>query len=121
LKKEAAALAKLQFHNMTKDKQLSGIKLKVVLQKKRLGQALNAKEFAVLAGIAYSNSRVWFHIHDFPTFNGVVFWEDFVLWRQRRTGVSSLSNLDKPEKNKSSLEDYHLNLPPKARKILSQA
>jgi hypothetical protein len=121
LEKKAAALAKLQFHNMTKDKQLSGIKLKVVLQKKRLGQALNAKEFAVLAGIAYSNSREWFHIHDFPTFNGVVFWEDFVLWRQRRTGVSSLSNLDKPEKNKSSLEDYHLNLPPKARKILSQA
>jgi hypothetical protein len=51
---------------MAHDKQLFGIKLKVVLQKQRLGQALNAKEFAVLAGISYSTSREWFHMQNFP-------------------------------------------------------
>ena len=105
---------------MAQDKQLSGIKLKVVLQKQRLGQALNAKEFAVLAGISYSTSREWFHIQYFPAFNGVVFWEDFVMWRQRQTGVASLRDADESEKNKSPLKKYDLNLPAKAKKILSQ-
>jgi DNA-binding transcriptional regulator YiaG len=68
---------------MAQNKHLSGIQLKVVRQKQRLGQALNAKEFAVLAGISYSSSREWFHIQNFPTFNGVVFWEGFVMWRQQ--------------------------------------
>ena len=79
---------------MAQDKQLSGIKLKVVLEKQWLGQALNSKEFAVLAGISYSTSREWFHIQNFPTFNGVVFWEDFVMWRQRRTGIASIRDSD---------------------------
>ena len=79
---------------MAQDKQLSGIKLKVVLEKQWLGQALNSKEFAVLAGISYSTPREWFHIQNFPTFNGVVFWEDFVMWRQRRTGIASIRDSD---------------------------
>jgi hypothetical protein len=106
---------------MAKDKQLSGIKLKVVLQKQRLGQALNAKEFAVLAGISYSSSREWFHIQNFPAFNGVVFWEDFVMWRQRRTGVASRRDPDEPEKNKFPLKNCDLNLPVKAQNLLSRA
>ena len=105
---------------MAHDKQLFGIKLKAVLQKQRLGQALNAKEFAVLAGVSYSTSREWFHIQNFPAFNGVVFWEDFVMWRQRRTGVASIRDSDEPEKNKSPLKNYDLNLPAKARNLLSQ-
>jgi hypothetical protein len=111
----------MEFNTMTRDKQLTGIKLQAVLQKQRLGQALNIKLFAVLAGISYSTSREWFQMRNFPALNGRVFWDDFVMWRQRQTGVSSLSNLDKPEKIKSPLEDYHLNLPLKARNILSQA
>ena len=106
---------------MAQDKQLSGIKLKVVLQKQRLGQALNAKEFAVLAGISYSTSREWFHIHNFPTFNGVVFWEDFVMWRQQQTGVANLCDSNESEKNKSAQKNHELNLPVKARNLLSQA
>jgi hypothetical protein len=105
---------------MAHDKQLSGIKLKAVLQKQRLGQALNAKEFAVLAGVSYSTSREWFHIQDFPAFNGVVFWEDFVMWRQRRTGIAGVRDADESGKNKSPLKNYTLNLPAKAKKLLSQ-
>ena len=38
---------------MPQDKQLRSIKRKDVLEKRRLDQALNAKEFAVAAGISY--------------------------------------------------------------------
>jgi hypothetical protein len=62
---------------MQDDKQLRGIRLKDVLEKRRLDQALNAKEFAVLAGISYSIARAWFHLPGFPVFRGVVFWQDF--------------------------------------------
>ena len=70
---------------MSQDKQLSGIKLDDVLRKRRLEQALNAKEFAVLAGVSYSTARVWFRLLGFPVFEGVVFWRDFVNWRTART------------------------------------
>ncbi len=36
---------------MTQDKQLRGVSLETVVEKRRLDQALNAKEFAVLAGL----------------------------------------------------------------------
>ena len=45
---------------MTKDKRLRDIKFADVLEKRRLGQALNMKEFAVLAGISYSAAHEWF-------------------------------------------------------------
>ncbi len=63
------------------DKQLDGITLESVLEKRRLDQALNAKEFAVCAGVSYSTARSWFHLAGFPVFHGVVFWQDFVHWR----------------------------------------
>ena len=43
-----------------------------VLRKRDLGQALNIKEFAVLAGISYSVAREWFQLKGFPRFEGVV-------------------------------------------------
>jgi hypothetical protein len=46
---------------MTRDRQLRSVKLRVVRAKQRQGQALNIKEFAVLAGIARSVAREWFH------------------------------------------------------------
>lgn len=74
---------------MTKDKQLRGIKLGHVLEKRRLGQALNIKEFAVLTGISYSVARDWFQMQGFPRLEGVVFWQDFVAWRNDRNGGSA--------------------------------
>lgn len=65
----------------SQDKQLQGISLEAVLDKRRLDQALNAKEFAVCAGISYSTARSWFHLPGFPVFHGVIFWQDFVQWR----------------------------------------
>jgi hypothetical protein len=44
--------------------------------------ALNAKGFAVLAGISYSLVREWFHLAGFPAVGGMVFRGDFVLWRR---------------------------------------
>ena len=55
--------------------------------KRRLGQALNAKEFAVLAGVSYSAAREWFRLPGFPVFRGVVFWQDFTDWRRARACV----------------------------------
>ena len=75
---------------MTRDKQLLNVALDQVLEKRRLDQALSAKEFAVLAGISYSTARMWFRQPSFPAFCGVVFWQDFVEWRSRKTGLRKL-------------------------------
>jgi hypothetical protein len=71
---------------MTTDKQLRGIELANVLEKRRLDQAFNVKEFAVLAGISYSVAREWFNMKGFPRVQGVVFWQDFVQWRNLQNG-----------------------------------
>ena len=60
----------------------NGVRLERVLEKRRLGQALNAKEFAVLVGISYSAAREWFRTPGFPVFRGYVFWQDFSEWRR---------------------------------------
>lgn len=72
---------------MAHDKQLRSVKLSTVLRRRRLDQALNAKEFAVLAGVSYSTARTWFRQPGFPEICGVVFWTDFELWRRIRNGL----------------------------------
>jgi hypothetical protein len=62
------------------------------------GMRLTQKSSPCLRDISNSTSREWFYIQNFPAFNGVVFWEEFVIWRQRRTGVASLRDSDEPEK-----------------------
>ena len=102
---------------MADDKQLRGIRLEDVLEKRRLDQALNAKEFAVLVGISYSTAREWFHIASFPVFRGVVFWQDFVEWRTGRNNFKGQG-----EKNSHPNDDKTVsNLPPRAEQILRQA
>jgi hypothetical protein len=75
----------------TEDKQLQGITLESVLEKRRLDQALNAKEFAVCAGVSYSTARTWFHLSGFPVIRGVIFWQDFVQWRTTLNGIENHS------------------------------
>jgi hypothetical protein len=102
---------------MRDDKQLHGIQLNDVLKKRRLDQALNAKEFAVLAGISYSTAREWFHAPGFPVFRGVVFWQDFAQWRTGRNNIKGQG-----EKIAQSNDDKLVsNLPPRAEKILRAA
>ena len=69
---------------MGNEKQLGSVKLEEVLRKRELDQALNAKEFAILAGVSYSVAREWFHLQGFPALRGFVFWSDFVEWRRRQ-------------------------------------
>ncbi len=76
---------------MTHDKQLLHVGLDQVLEKRRLDQALNTKEFAVLAGISYSAARTWFRQPGFPAFSGVVFWQDFLQWRNAKIGLRNTS------------------------------
>ena len=73
---------------MAQDKQLYGVSLGDVVKKRRLGQALNAKEFAVMAGISYSAAREWFHSPGFPVFRGLIFWQDFTDWRRAQVHLS---------------------------------
>jgi len=81
--------------SMPDEKQLRVVKLDDVLQKRRLGQALNAKEFAVLAGVSCSTAREWFRLPDFPLLQHVVFWDDFVEWgRSRRASGQPAENPD---------------------------
>jgi len=79
------------------DKQLQGISLQAVLEKRSLDQALNAKEFAVCAGISYSTARKWFRLPGFPGFHGVVFWSDFTQWRAVQSGVSKCTPSQDPD------------------------
>jgi hypothetical protein len=101
------------------DKQLQGIALESVLEKRRLDQALNAKEFAVCAGVSYSTARNWFHLSGFPAFRGVVFWQDFVQWRTGQNGVARLP-VNLSERNGIQAAAA-ASLPPRAARILLEA
>ena len=99
------------------DKQLQRIALDAVLEKRRLDQALNAKEFAVCAGVSYSTARHWFHLPGFPAVHGVVFWPDFVQWRTAQSGLSAPPFPH--EKGETVSVASHL--PPRAVQILHDA
>lgn len=107
---------------MTTDKQLRGIKLANVLKKRELDQALNVKEFAVLAGISYSVAREWFNIKRFPRVQGVVFWQDFVQWRNQQNGNKNLSQNSTLPAIANNSTDFKrpatTGLPPRAAQIL---
>ena len=98
----------------SRDKQLHGIRLDAVMEKRRLDQALNAKEFAICAGVSYSTARIWFHLPDFPAFRGVVFWQDFVHWRSEQHEHKSPSL---PQAKSETLLGLS-HLPPRAAQIL---
>jgi hypothetical protein len=102
---------------MPDDKQLRGIRLADVLEKRRLDQALNAKEFAVCAGVSYSTARGWFHLPGFPAFRGIVFWQDFVQWRTGRNNLKSQGEQISQTNDKKAGS----NLPPRAEQILRAA
>jgi hypothetical protein len=102
-----------------RDKQLHGITLESVLEKRRLDQALNAKEFAVCAGVSYSTARGWFRLPGFPCFRGVIFWQDFAAWRTGQNGVKPQAAAPAP-RNVSEIVGTH-GLPARAARILLEA
>lgn len=114
---------------MSQDKQLSQVNLEQVQIKRRLGQALNVKEFAVLAGFSYSSARMWFREDGFPVIRGMVFWQDFVLWRRIRMGMTPHSAIEphpKPSPAGKSDESTRKHdspdaLPPRAARLLAAA
>lgn len=108
---------------MPQDKQLCGVSLDAVVEKRRLDQALNAKEFAVLAGISYSSARAWFRLPGFPVVRGVVFWEDFVQWRrdQIRPANEKPFAIGQSGAEIQSATPRLTGLPSRAAKILAQA
>jgi hypothetical protein len=106
---------------MLRDKQLDGVRLDAVLEKRRLDQALNAKEFAVLAGISYSTAREWFRSAGFPTVRGVVFWADFVEWRRVQTGLSDGKHEPVQKVQVAATPSKTIGLPARAARILAEA
>jgi hypothetical protein len=109
-----------------RDKQLKGIKLQAVRLKRDSDQALNIKEFAVLAGISYSVAREWFHATGFPAVQGMVFWGDFVLWRRALNSkntspisVSGENSITSPAEFKSNLAKPGQQWPIRAAMILA--
>ncbi len=98
------------------DKQLRTIALESVLEKRRLDQALNTKEFAVLAGISYSTARAWFRQPGFPCFRGVVFWSDFAAWRTTPKGCGDAKPMQENVGPSAAV-----GLPPRAARILLAA
>lgn len=100
-----------------KDKQLN-VDLKLVMEKRRLDQALSIKEFAVAAGVSYSVAREWFHKPGFPSFHGVVFWSDFVEWRKEFVGLG-MNKI--PDANVASTLKSKIKFTGKAAQILAEA
>jgi hypothetical protein len=88
-----------------------------VLEKRRLDQALNAKEFAVCAGVSYSTARGWFHLRGFPVFHGVIFWQDFVQWRAGQHEVKNPTIAQRDGDIPAAVSA----LPPRAAQILFDA
>ena len=107
---------------MLRDKQLSSVKLEEVVEKRRLAQALNAKEFAVLAGVSYSAAREWFRLPGFPVFRGVVFWQDFEQWRATQTGLSGSEREPVPshDTRRCAVTKTQSRLPPQAARIVAE-
>jgi hypothetical protein len=106
---------------MTQDKQLRGVTLDAVVEKRRLDQALNAKEFAVLAGISYSSALEWFRVPGFPVFRGFVFWQDFADWRRAQSGLGSGHQGKERAVRSEGASERRLrieDLPPRAARIL---
>ena len=81
----------------TADKQLVHLQISKLTRKRALDQALNIKEFARLAAISYSLARSWLCEPGFPAIGGVVFWQDFVQWRQARSGLTEFLDQVKRE------------------------
>ena len=106
--------------DMTQDKQLHRVSLDRVVEKRRLGQALNAKEFAVLAGVSYSAAREWFRLPGFPVFRGVVFWQDFTDWRRARACVVEGSVESTPAVSALASGISARDLPARAVRILQE-
>jgi len=106
---------------MHTDKQLRGIRLKDAMEKRRLDQALNKKEFAVVAGISYSAARAWFKSPGFPTVRGMVFWQDFVNWRSARNCLNGLPLLGSEEIPKAPTPSPAESLPARAARILIES
>ena len=106
---------------MTRDKQLRRIELTHLIEKRRLDQALNSKEFAMLAGISYSSARAWFRQPGFPVIRGVVFWSDFVEWRRRETGLANTANERRPSVEPLNATLSGIRFTGKAARILAEA
>jgi len=110
---------------MARDKQLCGVDIGKVLEKRERDQALNAKEFSVLAGISYSKAREWFRLPGFPVIQGFVFWGDFVEWRHSQTGLqkssTQLTSTEAQEKREPTPKSNNVYLSSRAMKILSEA
>jgi len=105
---------------MTHDKQLLTVEMDQVLEKRRLDQALNAKEFAVLAGVSYATARAWFRLPGFPAFSGVVFWQDFIKWRNRKTDSEPAHESTKPKISLPSSNHGGIVFTGKAAQILAE-
>ncbi len=107
---------------MGNEKQVESVKLEEVLRKRELDQALNAKDFAILAGVSYSIARQWFRLPGFPAFRGFVFWSDFTEWRKGQFRCDSPPVLSSAPVPSSPVGNPPLvGLPERAARILREA
>ena len=103
-----------------RDRQLAGIDRRSALEKRQADQGLNAKEFAVAAGLSYSSARDLFRQPGFPVVKNVVFWSDFELWR--RSQIAPSPNAVKSTNETTPDRPKPMNgLPARAQRILHEA
>lgn len=70
------------------EKQLLTVNQEEAREKANRGEALTLKELAVVIGMSYGSVRSWTCGYpSLPLLNGKVFFDDFVLWRRRKSGL----------------------------------
>lgn len=69
------------------------------------GQALNLKELAIVTGFSYAAVRSW----NLPLLSGKIFYDDFVLWRRRQSGLEPppLANVGKTTPSPTDTQETH--------------
>ncbi|MEI8289791.1 MAG: hypothetical protein WCH99_09985 [Verrucomicrobiota bacterium] len=103
-----------------RDQQLADIDQRSVLEKRRADQGLNAKEFAIAAGLSYSAARDLFRQPGFPVIKNVCFWSDFEFWRRSR--ITSPPKEAEPTNGATPHHPKPVNgLPRRAQQILQDA
>lgn len=73
---------------MTSDKRIADL-IEAARQKRQDGAGLTVKEWCALVGIGYEKGLLISKSKGFPTFEGLIFWDDWTKWRQISVGLAS--------------------------------
>ena len=90
-----------------RDRQLMGASFQAADQKRRRDQPSNAEDCEAVSAICCTAARELFKLPGFPLVKGMVYWSDYVIWRQSDGQLKprSSSSHESPDRSRQILED----------------